>query len=105
LTDNGFGVLTEIDVKTTFKKKLDADFRNYMILGACSPSHAFQAISAEDKIGTMLPCNVTVQEKEPGQIEVAAVAPVASMVSVDNPALGGVATKVQAKLKTVIESL
>ncbi len=105
LAEQGFGVLTEIDVKATFKKKLDTDFRNYRILGACSPGHAFKAISAEDKIGTMLPCNVIVQELEPGKIEVAAVDPVASMSAVKNEELGGVAVEVQEKLKNVIESL
>jgi uncharacterized protein (DUF302 family) len=105
LQAEGFGVLTEIDVKATLKKKLDADFRNYRILGACNPSFAHKALLAEDKIGTMLPCNVIVQELESGSVEVAAIDPIASMSAVDNPELGGVAVQVQAKLKRVVESL
>lgn len=105
LQDQGFGVLTEIDVKATMKKKLDKDFRNYRILGACSPSMAWQALQAEDRIGTMLPCNVIVQQRENGDIEVAAVDPVASMQAVENPALGRVAAEVRDQLKQVIEKL
>jgi uncharacterized protein (DUF302 family) len=105
LKAEGFGVLTEIDVKATLKKKLDVDFQNYRILGACSPSHAYKALQAEDKIGTMLPCNVIVQEKTPGEVEVAAVDPIASMQAVENPALAGIAKDVQNKLKAVIERL
>ncbi|MBZ9630795.1 DUF302 domain-containing protein [Salegentibacter sp. LM13S] len=105
LKEEGFGILTEIDVKETFKKKLDVDFRKYRILGACNPKMAHQAISAESKIGTMLPCNVIVQETEDGKIEVAAVDPVASMTTVENEELGGIAQEVRSKLKTVIERL
>jgi uncharacterized protein (DUF302 family) len=105
LKQEGFGVLTEIDVKATLKKKLDADFRNYRILGACNPPFAFQALKAEDKIGTMLPCNVIVQETPEGAVEVAAVDPVASMQAVDNTSLTSVARQVQAKLRSVVENL
>jgi uncharacterized protein (DUF302 family) len=105
LKKEGFGVLTEIDLKATLKKKLDVDFYNYKILGACNPSFAYKALQAEDTIGTMLPCNVIVQEKEPGIIEVSAVDPLASMVSVENNFLGDIAIEVQEKLKKVIESI
>ncbi|MBT8384789.1 MAG: DUF302 domain-containing protein [Bacteroidia bacterium] len=105
LQKEGFGVLTEIDLKSTLKKKLDVDFYNYKILGACNPSFAYKALQAEDKIGTMLPCNVIVQEKEAGNIEVSAVDPLASMMSVENTSLGGIADEVREKLKKVIESL
>lgn len=105
LKEEGFGILTEIDVKETFKKKLDVDFRKYRILGACNPKMAHQAISAESKIGTMLPCNVIVQETEDGKTEVSAVDPVASMTAIENDELGGIAQEVRSKLKTVIERL
>ncbi len=105
LKKEGFGILTEIDVKATIKKKLGADFRNYRILGACNPPFAYEALKAEDKIGTMLPCNVIVQETASGAVEVAAIDPIASMQAVDNPALGGVAIEVQAKLKRVVDNL
>ena len=105
LKAEGFGVLTEIDVKATLRKKLDVDFRPYLILGACNPSLAHRALSAEDKIGTMLPCNVIVQEPKPGSIEVAAIDPVASMMAVDNPALKPLAETVREKLKAVIDAL
>jgi uncharacterized protein (DUF302 family) len=101
----GFGVLTEIDVKATFKKKLDVDIRPYKILGACNPPYAHKALSVEDKIGIMLPCNVIIQETSDGAIEVAAVDPVASMVAIENPALMDIASEIQHKLKTVIENL
>ena len=87
LKDEGFGILTEIDVKATLQKKLDVDFRNYRILGACNPSFAYQALQAEDKIGTMLPCNVIVQETAEGVVEISAVDPVASLQAIDNPTL------------------
>jgi uncharacterized protein (DUF302 family) len=105
LKKEGFGVLTEIDVKETLKKKLDVDFRKYRILGACHPSSAYKALQAEDKIGAMLPCNVIVQETPEGNIEVSAINPVASMQAVENPSLKPVAEEVQMKLKKVIESL
>lgn len=101
----GFGVLTEIDVKDTLKKKLNVDFRRYKILGACNPQFAYQALQAEDKIGVMLPCNVIVQEREAGVVEVSAVDPVASMMAIHNPKLVIIATHVQAKLKKVIDNL
>jgi uncharacterized protein (DUF302 family) len=105
LKKEGFGILTEIDVKATMKKKLDVDFRNYRILGACNPPFAHRALLAEDKIGTMLPCNVIVQELAPGTVEVAAVDPIASMAAVDNPGLAEIATQVRAKLQKVVENL
>ena len=105
LKKEGFGILTEIDVKATMKKKLNVDFYNYKILGACNPAFAYKALTAEDKIGTMLPCNVIVQEKNPGEIEISAVDPAASMMAVDNRDLARLASQVQEKLKKVIESL
>jgi len=105
LKEEGFGILTEIDVKETLKKKLDVDFQKYKILGACNPSFAYKALQAEDKIGTMLPCNVIVQEISEGQVEVAAVDPVASMKAIENPALLEIAKQVQEKLKNVVTSL
>jgi uncharacterized protein (DUF302 family) len=105
LKSEGFGILTEIDVKQTLKKKLDVDFREYKILGACNPSFAYQALKAEDKIGTMLPCNVIVQEIEQGEVEVAAIDPVASMKAVDNRNLLEIAKQVQQKLQHVVSSL
>ena len=105
LKQEGFGILTEIDVAATLKKKIDVDFRKYRILGACNPPYAYKALTAEDKIGTMLPCNIIVQQLENGQVEVAAIDPMASMVSVNNPALGEIATEIQAKLKKVIDTL
>jgi len=105
LKKEGFGILTEIDVQETLKKKLNVDFRKYRILGACNPPFAYQALQAEDKIGTMLPCNVVVQELAQGNVEVAAIDPIASMQAIKNPKLQGIAEQVQAKLKKVIESL
>lgn len=105
LGQKGFGVLTTIDVKATMKKKLDVDFRPYTILGACNPNMAHQALLAEDKIGTMLPCNVVVQELPSGRVEVSAVDPVASMQAVENPALAEIATKVRETLRQVIDEI
>jgi uncharacterized protein (DUF302 family) len=105
LKKEGFGILTEIDVKETIKKKLNLDFRKYKILGACNPPFAHRALQVEDKIGTMLPCNVIVQELSKGQVEVAAIDPVASMQAVQNPSLREVAAEVQGKLKRVINNL
>ena len=104
LKAHGFGVLTRIDVKNTLKEKIGAEFRPYVILGACNPQMAHQALQAEDKIGTMLPCNVIVQELG-GKSEVAAVDPVASMQAIENPALATIATKVREELKAVVQSL
>ncbi len=105
LKPEGFGILTEIDVKETLKKKLDVDFRRYYILGACNPSLAYRALQNEAHIGTMLPCNVIVQEYEDGRVEVAAVDPVASMQAIDNPALAEIATQVRDKLRQVVDRL
>lgn len=105
LKKEGFGILTEIDVKETLKKKLDVDFRRYRILGACNPPYAYKALTLEDKIGAMLPCNVVVQEREGGKVEVSAVDPVASMMAIKNDALGQVAEEVRALLRKVVDSL
>ena len=105
LAAKGFGVLTTIDVKATLKKKLDVDFRPYVILGACNPEFAHQALQHEDKIGAMLPCNVVVQKLDEDRVEVSAVDPVASMQAVDNPKLGAVATEVRDRLKSVVDNL
>lgn len=105
LKEEGFGVLTEIDVKETLKSKLDVDFRKYRVLGACNPPFAYQALQAEDKIGTMLPCNVVVQDMGTSGVEVAAVDPVASMQAVENPKLREVAEQVRSKLNRVVETL
>jgi uncharacterized protein (DUF302 family) len=105
LKKEGFGVLTDIDVTATLKKKLGVDYKKYRILGACNPPFAFKALQAEDKIGTMLPCNVIVQEIADGEIEVAAIDPIASMQAIKNPDLRDIADQVQRKLKKVIDSL
>lgn len=105
LKKEGFGILTDIDVKETLKKKLNVDFKKYRILGACNPPFAYQALQAEDKIGTMLPCNVIVQEHAEGKVEVAAVDPIASMMAIENPKLRDVAEQVRMKLKKVIDNL
>ena len=105
LKKEGFGVITEIDIKKTLKEKIDVDFRNYTIIGACNPDFAYKALQAEDKIGTMLPCNVIVQETEDGKIEIAAIDPVASMQSVQNESLGEIETTVRSKLIKVIERI
>jgi uncharacterized protein (DUF302 family) len=105
LKKEGFGVLTEIDVKGTLKKKLDVDFKNYRILGACNPEFAHKALQAEDKIGVMLPCNVVVEEHEDGTVEVSAVNPIASMQAVQNSKLESIATEVRDRLKRVIDQL
>ncbi|MGB3536621.1 MAG: DUF302 domain-containing protein [Mesorhizobium sp.] len=105
LKDAGFGIITEIDVKETFKKKLGIDFRSYRILGACNPAMAREALEIEDKVGTMLPCNVIVQDLGEESVEVAAIDPVASMSAIENTALRGPADKVRDMLKGVIERL
>ena len=99
LKKEGFGILTDIDVQKTLKKKLDVSFRKYRILGACNPHFAYQALQKESRIGTMLPCSVIVQETEEGDIEVAAIDPIASMQAVQNPQLEDIANQVQAKLR------
>ena len=104
LKREGFGIITEIDVKKTMKEKIGADFRNYRILGACNPKLAYEALGLEDKVGTMLPCNVVVQAKD-GGAEVAAIDPVASMSAIDNPRLKEKAEQVRDMLKRVVESL
>jgi uncharacterized protein (DUF302 family) len=105
LKEEGFGVLTEIDIKATLKKKLDVDFKKYQILGACNPPLAHKALTAEDHIGLMLPCNVIVQEHENGEVEVSAVDPVASMQAIENNDLGEIAQQVRDLLKKVITNL
>jgi uncharacterized protein (DUF302 family) len=105
LQEEGFGVISEIDLKEKFKEKLGIDFRNYKILGACNPKLALRAIEQEDKIGTMLPCNVLVQEHENGQVEVTAINPMEAMSGINNAALQAVATEVSQKLKTVLDRL
>jgi uncharacterized protein (DUF302 family) len=105
LKKEGFGILTEIDVKETLKKKLDVDFRKYRILGACNPPFAYQSLQVEDRIGLMLPCNIIVQETSAGQTEVSAIDPVASMHAVENPRLRHIAEQVRGKLKKVIDNL
>jgi uncharacterized protein (DUF302 family) len=105
LKEEGFGVLTEIDVTATLKEKLDIDFKKYRILGACSPPDAYKALLAEDKIGTMLPCNVIVQEIEESVFEVAAVNPMASMQAVENEKLSKVAEEITDKLEKIINKL
>jgi len=105
LKKEGFGIIMEIDVKQTLKAKIGVDFRNYRILGACNPKLAYEALQLENKIGTMLPCNVVVQESGPSQTEIAAIDPVASMQAVDNPRLMQAAQRVQVLLRAVIETL
>jgi len=105
LKKEGFGVLTEINVKDTLKNKIDVDFKKYVILGACNPHFAHKALQSEDKIGVFLPCNVIVEEHDNGDVEVSAVDPIASMISVENESLGALATEVQQKLKKVIDGL
>jgi uncharacterized protein (DUF302 family) len=105
LKEEGFGVLTEIDVKATLKKKIDVDFKPYKILGACNPKFAYKALQAENKIGLMLPCNVVVQETEPGKSEVSAIDPASAMGMIENEKLTEIAKQVSEKLKKVIDSL
>jgi uncharacterized protein (DUF302 family) len=105
LKEQGFGIITRIDIQQTLKTKIGVDFRPYMILGACNPSLAFEALQLEDKVGTMLPCNVVLQHVAPNRTEVAAIDPVASMQAIDNPALIEAATEVRARLQRVISSL
>lgn len=105
LKQEGFGIITEIDVKETLKKKINVDFRNYRILGACNPALAHKALEIEDKVGTMLPCNVVVQDLGGGKVEVAAIDPVASMQAIENPKLKAAAEEVRGKLRRVIDAL
>jgi len=105
LKEEGFGILSEIDIQETLKKKLDVDFKKYMILGACNPPYAYKALKTEDKIGTMLPCNIIVQQISSDTIEVAAINPIASMQAVENEKLNEVANAISSKLKSVIEKL
>jgi uncharacterized protein (DUF302 family) len=105
LRREGFGLLTDIDVRATLKAKLGVDFRPYRILGACNPQLAHNALQLEDKIGTMLPCNVILQQHIDGVVEVSAVDPVASMRAIENPRLAEVAKEVSAKLKRVVDGL
>lgn len=105
LKKEGFGIITEIDIKAVMKKKLDVDFRNYKILGACNPNYAYKALQAEDKIGTMLPCNVIVQQHNDGTVEISAIDPIESMQAIENQDLGTIATEVQGKLRKAIENV
>ncbi|MBW8330933.1 MAG: DUF302 domain-containing protein [Prolixibacteraceae bacterium] len=105
LMNEGFGVLSEINIHDKLKEKLDVNFRRYTILGACNPAYAYKALQNEDKVGTMLPCNVIVQELKKNEIEVAAIDPVASMMAVDNPKLAKLAGEIKVKLERVIETL
>ncbi len=105
LKKEGFGVLTQIDVQATLKKKLDVDFRPYIILGACNPPFAYKALQAERNLGLLLPCNVIVQDAGDGKTEVAAIDPAASMQTVENASLADVADEVRSKLKKVIENI
>lgn len=105
LKKEGFGVLTQIDMQQTLKEKLNVDFKKYKILGACNPPFAYKALQAEDKIGTMLPCNIIIQEISPNTIEVSAINPMVSMQAVSNAALNGIAQEVSSKLKNVINNI
>ncbi len=105
LKDEGFGILTEIDVKETLKTKIDVDFRRYTILGACNPKLAHQALTHEDKVGVLLPCNVVVQEHENGQVEIVAMDPLGPMEAIGNPALTEMATEVRTRLERVLSGL
>jgi len=105
LKNEGFGVITTIDLKSALKEKLGVDFKKYTILGACNPAYAYKALQAEEKVGTMLPCNVVVIDRENGTTEVAAVHPLASMMAIQNPALEPLAAEITGKLKRMIDSL
>lgn len=105
LKQQGFGIITQIDVRDTFKNKIGVEFRDYRILGACNPQLAHEALQIEDKVGTMLPCNVVVQDAGGGKIEIAAIDPVASMMAIENPSLKLAAEQVREKLREVIEGL
>ncbi|MCP5386039.1 MAG: DUF302 domain-containing protein [Novosphingobium sp.] len=105
LKQEGFGIITQIDVRETFKNKIGVDFRDYRILGACNPQLAHEALQIEDKVGTMLPCNVVVQDLGSGKVEIAAIDPVASMMAIDNPQLTRAAEQVREKLRRAVECL
>jgi len=105
LKKEGFGVITEIDIKKTLKEKIDVDFRNYTIIGACNPAFAYKALQAEDKIGILLPCNVVIQETKTGEIEVLAFDPASVMMNLDNPELDNLSTEIREKLTRVLENL
>ena len=105
LSDEGFGIISEIDVKDTFKKKIDVDFRNYKIFGACNPGFAHKAILLEDKVGTLLPCNIIVQEEPDGDVEVSAINPLETMAGIDNIKLKILAYEVGEKLKKVLNNI
>ena len=105
LKKEGFGVLSEIDVKETLKKKINVEFKKYKILGACHPQFAYEALQKEDKIGVFLPCNVIVEEHDNGEVEVSAVDPIASMISIKNESIGDLANEIQKKLMQVIKNL
>jgi len=105
LKKEGFGVITEIDIKKTLKEKIDVDFRNYTIIGACNPAFAYKALQAEDKIGILLPCNVVIQETKNGEIEVLAFDPASVMMNMDNPELDNLSTEIREKLTKVLENL
>jgi Uncharacterized conserved protein len=105
LAQQGFGVITEIDLRQTLQAKLGESFRPYTILGACNPRLAYEALQLEDKVGTMLPCNVVVQQRSDGSTEVAAIDPVASMQAIDNPDLKQKAGEVAARLRAAIDGL
>lgn len=105
LKNEGFGIVTDIDMKETLKKKIDVDFRKYRILGACNPKYAYQALLLEDKVGTMLPCNIVIQEHSDGSIEVSAVDPLASMMAIKNEKLVPLANEISGKLQKVIENI
>ena len=104
LKKEGFGILTEINIQEKLKEKLDVDFRKYMILGACNPAYAYKALQQEDKVGTMLPCSVIIQELGSNEIEVAAVDPLASMMAIENPDLAEIAREIKEKLERAIAS-
>ena len=105
LKGRGFGILTEIDIKSTLKKKLGIDFYNYKIIGACNPAFAYKALPAEDKIGVMLPCNVIVREEIAGQVEVSAIDPIASMQAIENKGLADVASEMRSRLQKMVKEL
>jgi uncharacterized protein (DUF302 family) len=105
LKKEGFGVITEIDIKKTLKEKIDVDFRNYTIIGACNPDFAYKALQAEDKIGILLPCNVVIQETKNGDIEVLAFDPASVMMNMESPELDKLSAEVREKLTKVLENL